>query len=344
MLNKIFWNIVALGCLGLTQLVIADEKADPFARDLLILTDWFEGEFDNEEQRWFEKDRRAAIPEEEHHVRLHTAHKRLDLPQFGEHVFYVEEYIENDPANIIRQRFVTFESDIEAGAIRMRQGFLKDAEAAKGAHHNPEKLSGLKKEDVFFMSDLDPNNQCDVFWNRVADQYEGKILGKSCVFGEEEKRRYSVHKMILSAEKYWRSDASYLLSDNSLHVGDPVNDPIRMRRADIFDCQASFRIKGSFTEVQEVEPFKMHNQGGMAKITRDSDSQVFEILLRSKEYPFYNKRPDFLYFSIRHEGAQRSLVYSVHDTDSRILGVNHNNMGVHCYREGYEFRESLQQL
>ncbi|MDE0801215.1 MAG: hypothetical protein OSB02_10825 [Rhodospirillaceae bacterium] len=26
---------------------------DPNARDLLILTEWFEGEFDNEEQRWF---------------------------------------------------------------------------------------------------------------------------------------------------------------------------------------------------------------------------------------------------------------------------------------------------
>ncbi len=186
MLIKTLINLCFLVFLSLTSIASVDYKTDPCARDIKILTEWFEGEFDNEDQRWFENDRRANIPEEEHHVRLHTAHKRLDLPLFGEHVFYVEEYVDNDPENIIRQRFVTFESDLKAGAIRMQQGFLKDTEAAKGAHFNPEKLSGLTEKDVFFMSDLDPESECDVFWTRVADQYEGEIIVNNCIFGEGE--------------------------------------------------------------------------------------------------------------------------------------------------------------
>ena len=75
----------------------AAPENDPFARDLLVLTDWFEGEFDNEEQRWFQADPRSNTPEDERHVRVHATHKRIEAPEFGEHVFYVEEYTNNDP-------------------------------------------------------------------------------------------------------------------------------------------------------------------------------------------------------------------------------------------------------
>ncbi len=131
---------------------------------------------------------------------------------------------------------------------------------------------------------------------------------------------------------------------NSLHVGDSVDDPIRMRRADIFNCEASFRKPNSFEIAQNIGPFRLHNQGGKATFTRESDDQGYEVLLRSKEHPFYNTRPDFMYFSVREKGAQRSLVYTVSDTDARILGVNHSGLGVHCYRQGYEFRELLEEL
>jgi len=346
MFRKTVLCLLPLVLLCTTQTATSDEQADPFARDLKILTDWFEGEFDNEEQLWFENDPRSNTPEEERHIRLHTVHTRLDLPTFGEHVFYVEEYKENDPKDIVRQRFVTFESDLEANVIRMKQGFLKDNEAALDAYLNPDKLSQLTEQDIFFMTDLEPDSQCDVFWERIGDQYKGAIPSKGCVFGENEKRRYSVHHMILSANKYWRADASYLISDDSLHVGDPIDSPIKMRRAEIFECEASFTPKDftSSGNKQHIGPFRIHNQGGKASITRESDGQVFDVLLRKKEYPFYGTRPDFMYFSVRESGAKRSLVYTVNDTDARILGLNHNGMGVHCYRQGYQFRELLEQL
>jgi hypothetical protein len=236
---------------------------------------------------------------------------------------------------------VTFESDPEAGGIRMQQGFFKDAEAVKGAHLDPRKLANIKKKDVFFMTDLDPKSNCDVFWNRVGEQYEGAIRGKDCVFGEGEKRRYSVHKMILSANKYWRVDASHLVSDDSLHVGDPVDSPTRMRRADLFQCESSMRVGA---ELQTMDKFTIHNQGGTASFTRKTDGKVIDVLLRKKEYPYYNVRPHFLYFSVREAGAKRSMVYTVSDIDSRMLGLNIGGMGVHCYRQGYDFNQALNQL
>lgn len=321
----------------------AADETNPFARDIKILTDWFEGEFDNEEQLWFENDPRSATPDDERHVRVHTIHVRLDLPQFGDHVFYVEEYRDNDPGSLIRQRFVTFEPDLDVGAIRMQQGFFRDPEAFVGAHYDLSKFDGLTAEDVFFMRDLAPDNKCDVFWRRVADQYEGSMEPKGCRLGTNGvgPARYSVHNLILSANKYWRVDSSFLQSDDSLYIGDPVDRPSRMRRASIFHCEGSFRSEAG---VQNLNPFRIHSQGGHAKIRRQADGQVFEILLRSKEYPFYETRPDFMYFSIREQGAKRSLLYSVNDADSRRLGLNHNGIAVHCSRTGYDFRQSLDQL
>ena len=309
--------------------------ADPFTRDLLMLSDWFEGEFDNEEQIWFEKDRRSATPEEKRHTRVHVSHKRVALPAFGDHVFYVEEYADNDPGNLVRQRFVTFASDPESGAIRMRQGFFRDSKAIAGAHNDASKLANITTDDVFFI------DGCDVFWRRHADQFEGAMNDKSCVFGEGDKRRYSVHNLTLSADKYWRVDTTFLVSDDSLHVGHPVDEPYQMRRAKRFVCGVIFRHEDGS---QQISDLSLHSQGGTVDVIRAHDGAEFTILLRDKEYPFYSDRPDFMYFSVRREGEERSVAYSVHDVRSRTLGVSIPGMVAHCYREGYQFRETYEQL
>lgn len=328
--------VILLLCLAIPSALLADDNTDPFARDLLVLTDWFEGEFDNEEQIWFQADSRSQTPEADRHVRLHVAHHRLALPKFGEHVFYVEEYRDNDPTNVIRQRFVIFSSDSKAGAIRMRQGFFKDPEKVLGAHNDASKLSRVQPDDVFFL------DECDVFWHRVADQYEGGMRPKTCVFGEGKQRRYSVHNLVLSANKYWRVDSTFLVTDDSLHLGYPVDRPLQMRRAKIFICEASFR--GTNGESQSINDLVIHSQGGTALLTRAGDGAEFILRIRDKEYPYYNTRPDFIYFSFRAKDAERSIVFTVNDSDSRRIGFSTPTFAAHCHRKGYDFREILDAL
>ena len=54
---------------GLAQ---AADTQDPFARDIKILADWFEGEFDNSEQLWFENFEAANVSDENKAERLHN--------------------------------------------------------------------------------------------------------------------------------------------------------------------------------------------------------------------------------------------------------------------------------
>ena len=319
----------------------AADNADPFTRDLIILTDWFEGEFDNSEQLWFENFEAAGVPEEERADRLHTTHIRIDLPEFGENVFYVEEYAENDPSEIIRQRLVTFESDLEEHAIRMKQGFFKGG----------DRFYGGKNLDAITLADVSFLDTCDVFWKRRAGQYEGKMKPKKCVFGEGEKRRYSVHDLTLSETKYWRTDSTYLVSDDSFYKGNLPGQASEMRRANRFTCDVTFRpgdpnmsLEEFRANTQEVKGLSIHSEGGEFEVVRESDGAKFTYLMREKEYPFYADRPEFIYFSVKKEGANRSSGFTVSDIDSRRLGGQFGGIGFHCYRDGYSFQESLDVL
>lgn len=313
-------------------------EADPNARDILILTDWFEGEFDNEEQLWYQNDPRSETPEDQRTTRVHSTNKRVHIPEFGEHVFYAEEYSDNDPTKIIRQRFIIFSSDLERKAIRMQQGFFTDTSKVLGAHNDVSKLEGLTPDDVFFL------NECDVFWYRKAGQFEGKMDDKACVFGEGADRRYSVHNLTLSENKFWRVDETYRVSDNSLFAGPPVpGQPIKMRRSKIYMCNAIFR-NPDFSQI-ETEPQQIHSQGGLIHFTRPSDDKEFSIRIREKEYPYYDTRPDFLFLSVMNKGENRSLVYAVGDANSRNLAVYlPGEFTVNCVLDGYEFRETFESL
>lgn len=318
------------------QSPVYDRPIDPHARDLVLLTMWFEGEFDNEEQLWYQADPRSQTPEADRHVRLHTMHQRLDLPRFGEHVFYVEEYKENDPDDLVRQRFVLFSSEGLKGGIRMRQGFFKDPSAARGAQYDPGRLADLSPDDVFFL------DECDVFWRRTGDQFEGSMRPKACVFGEGDLRRYSVHNMVLSEDKYWRVDATRLVADDTLHIGHGEDNPTKMRRAVTFVCEIRFVLEDG--SAQTIEGLRIHSQGGTQTVTRRDSGQQYTLRMRDKEYPFYDTRPDFLFLSVRPTGARRSLAYAVSDPDARRLGLSAADVLAHCHREGYTFQQPLEAL
>ena len=218
----------------------------------------------------------------------------------------------------------------------MQQGFFNEPERFLGAQHNPALFSDLKASGAFFL------DECDVYWKRVAGQFEGGMRPKACVFGEGELRRYAVHDLYLSETKYWRVDSTFLIADDSLHIGMPADQPFELRRVKRFTCGITFDPRGP--EPQEITGISLHSQGGSADVTRERDGQSFTLLMRDKEYPYYSTRPDFIYFSIRHTGEQASVVFTVNDPDSRSLAVNTGELLASCYRDGYAFRESLEEL
>lgn len=299
---------------------------DPSARDLHRLVAWFDGDFDNQEQIWFENDYRSTVPAAERHKRVHAIHRRIDLPVFGPYVFYVEEYLDDDPARVFRQRLVSFESARETG-VRMKIWFFKDPASVSGAHQDVARIAGLTHADVTSLAG------CDVLWVLQGDQYVGGMKPRACIFGGDNERRYSQHDLILSSTKYWRTDRTFLLGSGELYEGHPTGVPHKMVRAKKFSCEISFYagsyLSGPHPDDQVISNQEVHSQGGTIKVTRRSDNTEYVFRLRDKEYPYYEKNPDFMFLSVR-QGDGPSLAYSLHDPSATLIGFNLGWLSVFC--------------
>jgi hypothetical protein len=78
-----------------------------FEGHLRLIMEWWPGEYDNHEQ--IVRKPGGGISEHVYEpiFRIHSHYIKLDLPELGENVFYVEESLSNDPANFMR-REITF--------------------------------------------------------------------------------------------------------------------------------------------------------------------------------------------------------------------------------------------
>ncbi|MEX1312454.1 MAG: chromophore lyase CpcT/CpeT, partial [Candidatus Sulfomarinibacteraceae bacterium] len=132
--------------LTLAVFVTAPVAGDSLGYDLEVMMEWFAGEFDNHQQVVEEIE--AEEPPEQPHEWIHSIFHPVELPAFGDDVFYVEQYIHGDPTNIYRTRIYSFSINEEVGAIQLTIYSFKDHEAVIGAHEDPSKLEGLTMDDV----------------------------------------------------------------------------------------------------------------------------------------------------------------------------------------------------
>ena len=307
----------------------AEVDADPNVRDLQVLANWFEGEFDNDEQLWVEGRGDWWGKADEKHDQVHAIHKRIKADSIGEFVFYIEEYVNNDPAKVGRQRIVSFQSLGETPGIRMKIYFLKEAEKYLLASASHEQM--IQNVSLTSLFGLDG---CDVIFQRVGDQYHGSMVEKACQFGEGAKKRYSVHDMIVSEKQYWRVDRTFLTSDDSFYKGHPNNEPHKMRKANFYNCDVSFYEKAYYLpgeKDKKYEGLRVHDQGGTAYVENPVDGKTYFIQLRNKEYPFYVlEDADFFFLRLKEKGQKASVALGFAEPKAKTIGFQMNWASAIC--------------
>ena len=124
-------------------------------KDFRIMMAWLPRVYDNQEQVYFEAEQEvdeALRPERIHHV-----FEPVDLPAFGEHVFYVQQHPNDDPAQIYLQRSYALRHDFEEGAISLVINIPNHVASLVDVHFDPSQLSDLSPEQTRVLPG------CDVF-------------------------------------------------------------------------------------------------------------------------------------------------------------------------------------
>ena len=189
--------------------VSARSDAD-LERHLATIMRWWDGDYHNDRQvRELEAAGkpiwRADDSGEGGHIEVTSHYRPVSLPEFGEHVIYVEEMKHKNPSEIFRQRIYTLTIDSDIDQIRVKLWNFTDKEKYLGAWQDLSIIEELSPDE---MSPL-PDN-CDLFVTKQGDKFHMPMNGRDCAFGD----RYFNYQVLLGADSFAFRDKIVRLADD----------------------------------------------------------------------------------------------------------------------------------
>lgn len=308
----------------LTALMAFDAMADTSAildKDFALMMAWFPGVYDNQEQVYFEDEQNLAGTLR--HSRVHTVLEPVDLPRFGTHVFYLQQYVNDDPAQINRQRLYVLNADYERNAVRMQIYTFDAPELLLDAHLNPTQLAQLTMDQVQRVSG------CDVLWRRKANQFLGETQRHGCTNTLAKGAGHAAinHYFLLTEDALWISDQAPDENDNA--VADHLAGvPFKHRKARQFECwMTATQRDGGRTFRRGLT---LHDQGGMIWITTEEENaQQVGIKLRNVRWPYGRNRPSLVLYAHKPD-QDRAVSYAWADPGAQRIGINLRWMQASC--------------
>lgn len=320
-MRKTSYCVCLVAGLLITPAVFADKNAI-LDRDMRTFLEWFPGVYDNQEQVYFEEE--MGIPEDLRHERIHHTFAPVDLPAFGEHVFYVQQYLDDDPDKIYRQRIYVFSADYEENAVRLQIYTPNDVASLEDAHLYPEKLADLTPEDA--------TNRpgCDVFWRKRAAEFDGQMKPGACSFVSQRsgKRIIIDDDLVLTDSEIWISDRAED-EDGNYVFGHKEGVPHKNIKARRFECwiAALERNGEDWTFRQELE---IWDQGGRIWIeTDEAEPQKVGIKMRNVRWPTGNNRDSLVLYAYRGD-EERAVSYAWGEPAAERLAMNLRWMQASC--------------
>jgi ketosteroid isomerase-like protein len=310
--------LTLLVCIFLAAAAAAQSKRSAIEADLKQMMSLFEGEFDNFAQVWEEKEQKAQYP----HEHIHSIFARVALPTFGEHVFYVKQYQDGDPAKIYRTRLYTFQPNEAEQAIELRIYQFPDEKAVNDAHLQPAKLAGLAPEK------MRATPGCEVYWKREGEDFHGYMkptcrvnsqrLGKTIVITDNLK---------LSRDEIWINDQAKDTEGNYV-FGNKSGVHHKLKRARYFDGWFALRKDGSrSTDEGKPEDYlstrglRIHNQGGRAALVGPNGEKT-KYWVELAQLIQQTAKVEVLVLKIYEEGSDRAIAYTWTQPDAWRIGVN----------------------
>ena len=303
------------------QASLADKNA-VLDRDLRTFLEWFPGVYDNQEQVYFQEE--MGVPEDLRHERIHHTFAPVDLPAFGEHVFYVQQYLDDDPSKIYRQRIYVFSADYEENAVRLQIYTPSDVASLVDAHIYPEKLAGLTPADARNMPG------CDVFWRKRAAEFDGQMKPRACSFVSQRsgKRIIIDDDLVLTDSELWISDRAED-EDGNYVFGHREGVPHKNIKARRFQCwiAALERDGEDWTFKRDLE---MWDQGGRIWIeTEEAEPQKIGIKMRNVRWPTGPNRNSLVLYAYRGD-SEKAESYVWGEPTAERLAMNLRWMQASC--------------
>ncbi len=290
-------------------------------RDFNRLMEWFPGRYDNQEQVYFNDN--LDVPEDERHGRVHHIFAPVDMPSFPGESFYIEQYQNNDPTDVYRQRIYSFEPDFEENAIKMVIYIPKDSKPLLGAYKDPSKLEGLKPSDFTIYPG------CEIYWRYQNNHFVGVSQEAGCRVKSQRSGKTLIIKdnIQLSKDSIWIKDTATDEEGNYVY-GNKAGIHHKNNRAATFNCWVAPQKKdGSYGFLNGLEA---HDQGGWIYIPATKDYDKIAFRMRNVNWPSGNNRPSRVLYAYQGDDQEKAVSYAWTSPDEPRIGMNLRWVQVSC--------------
>lgn len=308
-------------CYVLLVVCLATGSAHAFTQRELdnhaqILMRWWPGEYDNHGQVVRQSPSGIAPLVNEPVFRLYSHYVALDLPALGDHVIYVEEYKNDDPANIYRIRLLSLSIDEAGQGVRVKLHAFQDQDSMIGAHADPARLAEIEVSDTRPYSD-----SCDVVMRYEGAQFRGTMARESC----GDKDSWFEYEQIVGPDYYWFRDRRI-----NHETGDvvwefaPKSDFVffQMLKVRRFVCTVHYNLDSDMYETEYLTSIEVHDQGDVVDIAWP-DGRMLEFQLYTEEFTMPSESGRvFPMFVIREKGNPKPISYAYTVDDADRFGIN----------------------
>ena len=290
------------------------ESADAkiLKRDFNRMMEWFPGRYDNQEQVYFEGN--LDIDEDLRHGRIHHIFAPMKLDNFPGTTFYIQQYQNDDPTDVYRQRIYSFVPDTRENAIRLTIYIPKDPDAILNAHEDPTKHEGLSPDDFITY------DGCDVFWRYQNAHYHGYMKKGACKVKSQRSGKTLVIEddLQLSKSAIWIRDEGWDEDGNYVY-GNKAGIHHKNLRARQFKCWVSPQKRdGEYAFYNDV---KLHDQGGRIWIEGDEHERV-GLKMRNVVWPTGRNRNSLVLYAYKGDDEDKAVSYTWTSPDSERIALN----------------------
>jgi len=313
-----------MGALLCTVPASAHTKADLNAQ-LKLLMEWWPGRYDNNEQIVRQSGGGLSAQTDKPFYRLHTVFKRVNMPELGDNVLYVEEWKNNNPADIARIRLYSLSIDEKEGAILVKFNTPLDTKPLVGAHNDLSKVEKLKKKDVRTFRDA-----CNVHLRWEGGQFRGGMKEKSCNANDD--KEWFQYQVIVGPRHYWARDQRFTYADNKVtyEMAPGSNYAwFEQTKARMMKCEVLEDPNGDMTKTKKLTDIELHDQGGEADIKwPDGRDLKFVIHTRAFTSPPDREFPLFRIHDKKDMAVPIAYAYAV--DNSERYGLNLGWFYIRC--------------
>jgi hypothetical protein len=305
----------------LAVLVAAAGTAD--GGDVAALQRLWTGVRDSSEQVVMSLDRGGALSPLLSERRVRTIVAPVNLSWLGEHVLYLEEFLEDDPEEPRRQLLMLLEPVADSpSAVRVRLFTFASPRLWTHLNYRPPLLARLAWKDIANAAG------CDLTLIRAGDQFRGGTLGRHCVDASSRVARYLDYRLVISEDLYWYRRRTLRQSDGELLQEVIGFNRFEPNEARLYACRVAWSASGTQRDLQPLLTLDLYEEGGRGRFVTP-DGRSLELTLHGRDWPFALNR-DALILLLQEQGGGAPFASAWAQMDAQQIELELGWLQVRC--------------